>query len=85
MNQERMIKLALTGIAAEQERLTAESELFKTQLRKLHAPAAPATRKPARKMRDRLSNAGRKKLSLMMKRRWAKARKSGQTSLMDKK
>ena len=82
-DRRRMLELALKGLKA--ERVTIDDEITEVQkeLNVMNAPRVTATRLPATKQGtgksqtggSRLTPAGRKKLSDLMKKRWAERRK----------
>jgi hypothetical protein len=85
LNQKRLLELALKGLKAERLRLDQELNEIERQLngnaagltRQL-SPASPNRRpaKPQSRSASRLTPAGRRKLSDLMKKRWADRRKA---------
>jgi Spy/CpxP family protein refolding chaperone len=86
LNQNRLFELALKGLEAERLRLDQEMTMIRRQLK---GNAAPATVRAAGRSQNqrtaaklqsrpasRLTPAGRKKLSDLMKKRWAERRKA---------
>jgi hypothetical protein len=85
LEQNRLLELALKGIKTERLRLDEEMAAIQRQLKGHSAPAvarvAPAspnrrTAKAQSRPGSRLTPAGRKKLSDLMKKRWAERRKA---------
>src|SRR5262245_27070496 len=82
-NQTRLFELALRGLEAERVRIDDEIADLRKRLRLGAATAVVATaaaQPGRRRRRGRLSAAGRKKISDMMKARWAARRKGTQAS-----
>ena len=78
-NTRRLIELALKGLEAERIRIDGEMKDLQGQLKGQPAEAGGAARGRRRRTgvrRSNLTDAGRKKLSDMMKRRWAERRKA---------
>jgi hypothetical protein len=83
LETKRLKELALIGLRLEKEQIEREAEMIKIQLNEDKATTwtAPAI-KPAKKTKPRtISPEGRKKLSLLAKRRWKAARKNGKAAL----
>jgi hypothetical protein len=85
LDHNRLLELALEGLEAERLRLDEEMAAIRRQLRGSAAPsrmpAAPQSQKQdagkgRSRRRSRLTPAGRKKLSELMKKRWAERRKA---------
>ena len=80
MQNRRLVELALKGLEAERARI--DQEIAELKMRAdafTNVGATVADRRPTRGLRmqtRRLTPAGRKKLSDMMKARWAERRKS---------
>jgi Spy/CpxP family protein refolding chaperone len=79
MANARLIEVAIKGLEAERARI--EQEL--TELRNQRdGRAAPARRAPStRRKRSGLTPEGRKRLSELARKRWAKSRRLGKTTL----
>ena len=75
MAERRLLELALKGLEAESERIQQEMTDLRRQLG-VRAGVASRGPAPGRKRRSNLTPAGRRKLSEMMKRRWAERRKA---------
>src|SRR5437867_7650617 len=81
-NSKRLLELALKGLEAERDRLDGEMTDIRKQLgdgaRQIHQkPAAGHQNAPRTKPKtSHLTAAGRRKLSLLMKKRWAERRKA---------
>jgi hypothetical protein len=77
-NQTRLLELALRGLETERTRIDDEIADIRRQLRTNGAastPSAPAAQPAGRRRRGGISAAGRRKISEMMKARWAARRK----------
>src|SRR5436190_4244241 len=81
-NETRLLELALKGLEAERSSIDEEIADIQSRIRRdgaTSAPhAAPASSQPAQRGRRGLSAAGRRKISEMMKARWAARRKAMQ-------
>ena len=82
-DRRRMLELALKGLKAERAAIDDEITDLQNELTAMNAPRVTTTRSPATKegtrksqtRGSRLTPAGRKKLSDLMKKRWAERRK----------
>ena len=81
-NSKRLLELALKGLETERERIDEEMAGIRKELgnglrRPRQKPAArPQSASKTKPKRSRLTEAGRKKLSLLMTKRWAERRKA---------
>jgi hypothetical protein len=83
-DKRRMLELALKGLKAERAAIDDEITELENEVNAMHAPRVTATRPSATKQTagkgqrrgSRLTAAGRKKLSDLMKKRWAERRKA---------
>ena len=77
-DRRRLLELALKGLEAENQRIQEEMTDLRRQLGGGARVGISASRGPGpgRKRRSNLTPAGRRKLSEMMKRRWAERRKA---------
>ncbi len=81
-NIKRLLELALKGLETERSRLDEEMTAIRKQLgngvgRLRQKPTGPTPRAPAtRQKTSNLTAAGRRRLSMLMKKRWAERRKA---------
>jgi len=84
MPNKRLLELALTGLEVERERIQSEIAELKRQLGSKTQPIARGVESQDEnsivKKRQQMSASGRRKISLMMKRRWAERRKAQKIS-----
>src|SRR5436190_23936358 len=78
--QKRLLELAMKGLEAERTRIDEEMEAVRHQMNgrnfAMSSNGGSRSMASARSPQSRLTEAGRKKLSDMMKRRWAERRRA---------
>jgi hypothetical protein len=83
-NNKRLLELALTGLEVERQRIESEIVELRRQLGPKTQPMARGVESQDEnskvKKRHQMSAAGRRKMSLVMKRRWAARRRAQKIS-----